>query len=365
MPAMHPTDGPIRRFLLFLAPLATLSIAVSVGAQDIYRLNDTSDEWKLEQTPAADSAGARLARARVLLADDRPSRALNMVNRWMARNPTSELMPEAYMIKGDALVALGDEYESLYEYEYLVRKFPSSEVFPLALQREYEVAVKYAHGLYRKAFGLRIIDASDEAEELFIRIQERLPGSNLAEKCGLELAGLYFRQRRMGLAASAYAIFVERYPRSTEVPFARRRLIYANIASFKGPEFDIVGLLEAKVELQQLAAQRPAEAERIGAEALIQRINESEANKLLTTATWYLGHGDPIACEFTIRSLIRRFPTSTASLTALRQIPPILAQLPEAVLARTPDYALLRSTLLERHPTDTTTDPPIVTEDSN
>ena len=170
------------------------------------------DEWKHEATPAMGSPAASLSRARVLLAEGRFDRALNMANRWMKRFPTSPLLPEAYLLRGDALVGIGDEYESLYDYEFLTRKYPGSEVFSLALEREYEIAVKYANGLRRKILGFRLIDATDEAEELLIRIQERLPGSGLAEKAGLELAAMYFRNRRMTLAAEAYAIFIERYP---------------------------------------------------------------------------------------------------------------------------------------------------------
>ncbi len=327
--------------LLLGAPVAAAT------AQEVYRLGDR-DEWTHEATPRPGSPAAQLARARVLLAEGRPDRALNMVNRWMQRNPTSPLLPEAYLARADALVGIGDEYEALYDLEYVVRKFPGSEVFSIALEREYEVAVKYAHGLRRKLFGIRIVNATDEAEELLIRIQERLPGSELAEDAGLQLADLYFRDRRMGLAADTYAIFIDRYPRSTEIDFARRRLIYANIASFKGPQFDIVGLLEAKAELKQLEARRPAEAERIGAGALVRRIQECESDKMLTTALWYLNEADPIAAEYTMRSLIRRYPRSAASMEALRRMPAILKQLPAAVIADAPDYAILRESLLPR-----------------
>ena len=317
--------------------------------QDIYRLGP-DDQWKLESTPAPGSVAAELARARSLLAEGRPDRALNLANRWMQRHPHSVLAPEAYLIRGESLVGVGDEYEALYDFEFLVRKYPDSEVFSLALQQEYQIAVKYAEGMRRKVFGLRILDATDEAEELLIRIQERLPGSGLAEQAGLQLAALYFRDRRMGLAADAYAVFIDRYPRSTEIPFARRRLIYANIATFKGPQFDIVSLLEAKAELQQLAMRRPAEAERIGAGALIQRIEESESVKMLTTAMWYFNEGDPIAAEYTIRQLVQRFPRSASCIRALDLIQPILQQLPESILDGAPDYALLRANLVESRP---------------
>lgn len=345
MPTMPPLSWLRWRFLTAGALFLTLLGPKAALGQDVYRLG-TDDEWALEATPAPGPA-AQLAQARRVLAEGRPGRALNMVNRWMHRHPHSPLAPEAYLIRGESLIGVGDEYESLYDFEFLVRKYPDSEVFSLALEQEFNVAVKYAEGMRRKVFGLRILDATDEAEELLIRIQERLPGSGLAEQAGLQLAALYFRDRRMGLAADAYAIFIERYPRSTEIPFARRRLIYSNIATFKGPQFDIVGLLEAKAELQQLAVRRPAEAERIGAGALVQRIEESESTKMLTTAMWYFNEGDPIAAEYTIRKLVQRFPRSAACIRALNRVRPILLQLPAAILAEAPDYAMLRTALTQ------------------
>lgn len=341
--AMNAPRGPLQVTLVALAVLGWF--CPPLPAQEVFRLG-SDDEWTHEASPADGSPAEQLTQARVLLAKGRPDRSLNMVNRWMKRNPTSPLLPEAYLLRGDSLMGIGDEYESLYDFEYLARRYPGSEVFSLALEREFEIAVKYAHGMRRKLLGIRMIDASDEAAELLIRIQNRLPESGLAERAGLQLADMYFRHRRMGLAADAYAVFIENHPDSTQLDFARRRLIYSNIASFKGPQFDIVGLLEAKAELKQLAAQRPAEAERIGATATILRIEESESNKMLTTARWYLSDADPISAEYTIRELIRRFPRSAASLQALREIPHILTQLPESVLAQAPDYALLRSRLL-------------------
>ncbi|MCP4758967.1 MAG: outer membrane protein assembly factor BamD [Planctomycetes bacterium] len=340
---MNAPRGPLLAVVAALA--APAALCPQATGQEVFRLGP-DDEWAHEASPAMGSPAEQLSQARVLLAEGRPERSLNMVNRWMKRHPTSPLIPEAYLLRGDSLMGIGDEYESLYDYEYLARRYPGSEVFTLALEREFEIAVKYAHGLRRKIFGLRIVDASDEAEELLIRIQERLPGSGLAERAGLQLADMYFRHRRMSLAAEAYSIFIERYPRSTNLDFARRRVIYSNIASFKGPQFDIVGLLEAKAELKQLESNRPAEAERIGAGALILRIEESESIKMLTTARWYLWEGDPISCEYTIRELIRRFPRSAAAVQALREIPTVLAQLPTSVLDKAPDYATLREKLL-------------------
>lgn len=335
----------IIRFSWTVLLLSLLLPAANAWAQKDFKL-DESDNWELVSQPDPSSPAGALARARELLAKGEADRAYNMAYRWLERHGDSSLAADAYLLRADAMVAMGDYYESLYDYEYVIRRYPASPTFMLATTRELEIASLFANGTRRKVFGIRFGDATDEAEELFIRIQERTPGSQLAEQAGIELADMYFRQRRMELAADMYAIFIEKYPKSPFIDKARRRLIYANIATFKGPQFDIVGLREAKRELQQLIATRPAEAERIGAKALINRIIESEATKLLTTAEWYDTVGDPIAAEFFIRNMVERYPRTAATVRALDIIPGILAQLPESILASAPNYKMLKEGLV-------------------
>jgi len=346
---MMPTHTSCRRHFPF-SRAACLALLLfwgvdSIQAQESYEL-DSHDEWILEHSPEPGSLAGQLGQIRKLLAEGRANRALNLSERWIERNPNSEMLDEAMMIKADALVALNDEYESLYEYEYIVRRWPSSPVFAQACAREFQIAVEYAHGKRRKLWGIRFANAEDEAEELFIRIQERMPGSQLAEMSGMELGDLYFRQRRMALAADMYAIFIKKYPKSPYLDMARRRLIYTNLATFKGPEFDVVGLIEAKIELLQLIASQPAEAERLGASALLTRIEESQAEKLLSTAKWYLVVADPIGAELFIRRLVERYPETGSCVRALELIPSILPRLPEHVLEKTPNYTLLRHAIL-------------------
>ena len=344
----HRHGGQFRLLLTAFAAIAAI-LHAPAAAQDIYELGP-DDEWSLASSPNPTSIAAQLATARKLLAQGRPERAYNLSVRWIKRYPTAPELAGAYLVKADALVTMGDLYESLYDYEYIARRYPGSPEFAMALEREYDIAIRFATGTRRKWLGMRIASAVDEAEEILIRIQERMPGSQLAEQAGLSLADLYFRQRRMGLAAEAYSIFIEKYPRSPHRELARRRLIYANIAAFKGPKFDIVGLLEAKAELQHLQVRRAVEAEQIGASALITRIEESEAVKLLDTARWYERVGDPVAAEVTLRALVRRFPRTTATAQGLAWAPSLLAQLPQLVRERTPDYALLRQTLTRTGP---------------
>jgi len=162
----------------------------------------------------------------------------------------------------------------------------------------------------------------------------------------MALADFYFDRREMIMAAEAYSIYLENYPRSAGVTKARLRLIYAYLAGFRGPEYDASGLLEARAKLRSMQALQPGLAQQVGATSVLVRIEESEAAKLLSTAYWYLEVNDPISAEMLIRRLVQRHPRSIATLEALRLVPDLLKQVPESVIREAPDYRTLRKSLL-------------------
>ncbi len=346
------TIGPMLRststFLAAaLAMLTALFGATPALAQaEKYEL-DALDRWQKVAVVDPASEEAQLLNARRALLDGEVSRAENLANAFIERFPLSRYRADALLILGDAKNKGGNEYEALFQYEEICRRYSGTSAFIPTLEREYEIAIAYAHGLKKRFFGtFRIIDSSEDAQELLIRIQERLPGSELAEKAGMALGDYYFDRREMLMAAEAYSLFLENYPRSGQATKARLRLIYAHLASFRGPEYDASGLLEARAKLRSMQALQPGLAQQVGAPSLLVRIEESEAAKFLSSASWYLEVNDPISAEMSIRRLIQRHPQSIATLEALRIVPTVLARLPESVLREAPDYRALRKKLL-------------------
>lgn len=334
--------------LLLLAATALTGILVTstpASAQENYTLTE-DDAWTRTNIFEPGSPESQLAVARQALAAGEYIRAENQATQWIDRFDQHPMLPDAYLLRGDALMAQREYYKAAFDYELIARAYPGSDAFVSALERELEIARLFGNGLKRKMWGMRIADASDEAEEILIRIQERLYGSRLAEEAGMELGDFYFRRRNMTLAVEAYSLFIENYPDSEQINKARKRLIYAHLGSFKGSAFDATGLDSAREELTRLKALSPTTAEEIGADGLISRIDESNAGKLLHTARWYLRTGDPIAGELTIRRLVEKYPHSLATADALRMVDGVLARLPEAVRNEAPDYAALRAGLL-------------------
>ena len=329
-----------------VAWIAILAIGLRAhGQAEKYEL-DSLDRWTKVAQANPGSEEAQLLAARRALIEGEPQRANKLATAFLEKYPLSNYRADALLVRGDALRG-HDEYEALFEYEEICRRYPGSVVFIPALEREYEIAVEYVHGLRRRFWGtFRWVDARPDGEELLIRVQERLPGSELGEKACIALCDYYFDRQEMMMAAEAYRIYTENYPRGQNINKARLRLIYSYLAGFKGPEYDASGLLEARAKLRSLQAIQPGLAQQVGAQGMLVRIEESEAAKFLSTAAWYLDVDDPISAELCIRRLVQRHPRSVAALEALRIIPTILPRLPKSIVEGAPDYRALRKQLL-------------------
>jgi len=306
------------RTLQLLAPLAAGALAGAPAAaqKTVYELDSGEDVWVETAAPEPGTDAWTIAEARRALAAEKPGEADSALSAWLEVNERSDnpWLAEAYMLRGDARVARGNEYDALYDYETVAKDFTGSEVFMPTLERELRVGRMYLAGLRRKFLGMRIQNATDIGIELLMRIQERAPGSQLAETAAIELADHFYRVRDLELAAEMYAIFLVNYPRSEHRMHAMLRRIYANVARFKGPKYDASTLVEARALIRQFEGEFPQQAEELGVtEALIARLDESAAAQMLATAEWYLRRGDEVSGRFTLRRLVIRHEGTVAA----------------------------------------------------
>lgn len=306
-----------RSSFAILAVFAAAAQSMGQGAE--YRL-DAPGSWRAVETRPLTPDEQLIARARQAMAEGRPGVAKSLLTPWIEKYETTEhpLLPQALMLRGDARVADGDEHKALYDYEAIAMGFPATEEYRRAVERELEIGIKYLYGLKARWFGVRWRDATDTGEELLIRVQERLPQSEVAERAAIELADYYFRVRDLEQAEEMYEIFLVNFPRSRYAAHARERRISSNVARFKGPEYDATGLLDAKVLIKEFADRDPAAAQRANVEGLIARIDESAAQQMLDKALWYDKRDDPVGMRHSLRRLMAKQPNTVAARTALQ-----------------------------------------------
>lgn len=305
------------RRIIFTVLVLAISCAGRASAQSrTLELNDDGT-WVQTVQPEPGTIEYRLSEIRRELAQGRARRARSLAERLVndldGENPW---YPSARLIFADTKVAAGREFRALFDYEEVISRFPASPEYRLAVERELEIAIDYAHGRKRRVFwGLfRMGSTGSLAEELLIRVQERLPGSDAGERAGIELADYYFRERDMEMAAEAYELFMINYPKSVHRKRAMQRRILSNIARFKGPRYDASGLIEAEALIEEFQGRFPLEAAETGInDALLARLDESRGAQLLENAEWYLRRKDKVSARYTLKRLVAAHPRSVAA----------------------------------------------------
>lgn len=299
---------------LVTAPVGARQLEVAQSTE--YRLGGDRQWATTAPPPEPGSDAAIIADARRHLAEDNPAAAEAVLDPWIERTEreSNPYRAEALFLRGDAKLAQDREYKALYDYEEVIRNHRSSEHFPMAVERELDIAIRYANGLKIRTLGIRFGDSDEVAIELFIRVQERLPRSQLAERASISLADFYYRQRDMKQAFDAYDLYLLNFPSGPNSLHARQRRIQADLARFKGPKYNASDLINARERIREFVRRYPAEADATGInEALVARIEESMGAQLLDTAQWYIKRGDPTSARFSLTRLQRDFPATLSA----------------------------------------------------
>jgi outer membrane assembly lipoprotein YfiO len=249
-----------------------------------------------------------------------PKSAMKRLATWFKANRGSPARDRALMMMAQALYRYGDRVKAFYYLDELMDEYPDSPLFGPALQLQYDIADAYLHGYKRRIFMLPVLEAYDEAIEMLYRIQQRAPGSVLAEKSLLRTADYFYADQQYDLSAAVYHFYIEHYPRSPVIPRVRLREAYSNLAQFRGPRFDPTPVIDARTQLLDLKAQYPevAQAERI--DPLLRRIDGVFARKIYLTADFYRRTRQPKAAAYLYDYLVQAYPGAPETAEARRRL---------------------------------------------
>jgi outer membrane assembly lipoprotein YfiO len=279
-------------------------------------------------TPQQPRVDEELVRIEQLVKQRRAGEAKSRLIRWFADNRSSPVYDQALFLMAESLIEEGDRLRAFYYFDQLLDEYPDSRLFAPALERQYDIANVYLDGAKDRFAMLPIVGRKDEAVEMLFRIQQRSPGSPIAQRALRRTADFYYTDRQYDLAADVYGAYLRAYPRSPDVPLVRMRQAFANYAQFRGEKFDATPIVDARAQLLDVIGQYPEFANQENLAALVQQIDNEFAEKLAYTARFYERTKKFSSAVYTYRYLIRSFPNSPQ------------AQDAKAALARMPASAL-------------------------
>lgn len=292
------------------------SLVLSVNTQDERKSFELTPEgsWQPIQMPSAKPApmpevqDAALTEVESLLKQDEYGRARERALAWLKSHDGAPLYDRGLYYMAEALRGQGHYVRAFYYCDQLLDEHPESPIYENALQLQYEIADRYLLGAKDRLLGLRIVGRQDAAIEMLFRIQQRAPGSPVAEKALLRTADYYWAAGDFDLAADAYNSYAQAHPRSPLIPQVRLREAYANLAQFNGPKFDATSVINAKALLNQVKTEYPDLARQENIDQKIELADRQMARKLYLNADFYRRTHKPEAAAVLCRRLIATYP---------------------------------------------------------
>ena len=361
MPAMSPRRGvAIILFTLLAAGCAGRSGGVATDG-NVRRLREANVDDPM------------LTKAATLADDGEGGRAFKVLKEWFKLAPPSELpagrdildeeldkqtgrrqakvpttrelslpprpgRPEALFTAADALIADGRRIKAFYYLDELLDDFPGSPLYRAAADKQYAIADSYLSGKGDQ-FLLLPVYRYDEGVEMLFRVQNRLPGSPLAERALRRTADFYYKRGDFDFAEDAYGVFIDRFPRSPQIAQVRLLQAYSNVQQFNGPKYDPTPLIDARAQLAQFAAQHPDVAASQNLPALQDWIDRQLARKYVDEAGFYRRTNEERAAGRVTAILAKTYPQTEAGREAEEYLKRHPTTLPALVPATRPAVA--------------------------
>jgi outer membrane assembly lipoprotein YfiO len=277
-----------------------------------------------------------LDRVEELLRQNRSKSAEKLAVSWVVAHKGHPARDRGLYLIAQALYQYGDRIKSFYYLDELLDEYPESRLFVPALEFQYKIADAYLNGYKRRFLGVPMFDASDEAIEMLYRIQQRTPGSQLAERSLLRTANYYYSNQDYDFASDTYAAYMRTFPRSPGIERVKLRYAYALYAQFKGPKFDATPVIDSRQQLRQIIGQYPRLAQEENIPSLVAQLDRNLARKLYVTGDFYRRTNQPAGAAYTFKYLTKAYPQTPEAQSAQKQ----LDKLPQWALAAAPDPAV-------------------------
>ncbi len=258
------------------------------------------------------------------------SAALEVSIQWVkAHGSKAPQRDRALYLVAQALIQTDDWIRAYYYLDELMDEYPAGPLFYPALTLQYHIADGFLNGHKVRVLGVPLLGQNEEAVEMLYRIQQRSPGSPLAQDALLRTADYYYASGDYDLAHDAYEFYATQYPRNDKVPQVRLRAAFASLAQFRGPRFDATPMLDARTQLADFAVAYPALAAEENVPGILAKIDDELAVKLYLTADYYRRTGALDGAVYMYRYQLLTYPNGPHAADARAA----LAQMPARSLA--------------------------------
>ncbi len=334
--------------MLLAAPVSNApAVGPPIERPEQLEFDPRTGQWREVEPPEPGTPEGDLALARSRLAHGDQRAARRAFKKWLKAHGVGHgLAREAELGSAETYLANRRYYKAHKILEPLAAEFGTDDTTIRVIELEFVIAEVFLSGTKRRWLGMRMLPAEELGIKILDGITANYPDTDLAEKALKTKADYYYRRGDFDLAEDEYARLISTFPRSQWLLQANLRRAQATLAQFPGTKFDGAALIESEERFSRFRNDFPQAVGVHDVDLVLEDIRNRRAQKEFEIGEYYMKVGKEKAGTFYYRSVIKRWPDTSAStraqaaLTALGLFEPPPIQTSERVEpAETPEPA--------------------------
>ncbi|MBA7481862.1 Cell division coordinator CpoB [subsurface metagenome] len=306
------------RFVVVLAVVSLLSALPVVGGET-WRLEQGRD-WKAVSDEGRDKYLLAVAQIKKLVVTGQAEQAGEAFDKLKKDFPEISGPDLDAFIEGELLFCKGKFTRAVRAYDKFLRKYPESELYEAALDREFAIATAFLAGQRIRVLGIFKMKGYASGVKTMERISDRAGDAPIAKKAAVAVAKSYEKRRKFNEAYYKWSEISSRWPTGTLGRDALLGMARCKHAEYQGPKYDVSNLVSAKSYYENFRLRYSEDAVKIGVDGRLEQINEQLAYKRFSIGRYYQKTGNEESANLYYRMVIRDWPDSKATEMAKEKI---------------------------------------------
>ncbi len=268
------------------------------------------------------------------------AQAIAVYRGFIKKFPVSPLAAGAQFRIAELLEAAGEPSKAFDAYQTLLTRYPDTPEFEKAVSQQVLIANQFLSGAKLSFFGMKLLPATDRAEQMFNSILKNAPFSKNASVAQFNLGLTYEKQGKLKEASAAYQTVLDKYPNSSIADDALYQIGYIYMmVGRSGRSQDLSSLVLAKNTFEDFLLQYPNSEKAAQARDNLASIGGKESGDLLAIAKFYDRYKDYRAAAIYYNDIIRREPTGKDADYARERIQTLRSDVGDDALRTGPERA--------------------------
>lgn len=204
-----------------------------------------------------------------------------------------------------------EKYKKAFKaYEVVFKKFPDFEKLEDIIEREYQMAEKYASGEMKSIFGLDFAESNKTALEIYERVVKNFPFGTHSQNALLRSIHILIRTKKYKEAETKIQLFKKAYEKSPLLDEVYYLDAYAYFLQIEKADYDQKNTLTSIEKFETYVKEYPSGQFKDKVDAMLKELIDITCEQKYKTADFYLKQNMRPAAEKYLKEIIEKYPAT-------------------------------------------------------